>query len=141
MALDPVTAVSNVIGSVINKIWPDATAAEQAKLAALQTVMASELAIHETNTAEAGNASVFVAGWRPFIGWVCGTGVAYTFLLQPFLAWLSTIANVPVPPVLDTAPLMSLVMTMLGFAGFRTYEKMQGVDRSVLNVFKKKVSE
>jgi len=82
----------------------------------------------ELNKIEAGHRSLFVAGWRPFIGWVCGFGIAYHFILQPMAVYVLVIASPSTtpPPALDFAPLMTLVMSLLGLGTLRTAEKGMG---------------
>jgi len=86
------------------------------------------------NKAEAKHKSIFVAGWRPFIGWVGGAALAYQFLLYPLLCWgwsfLQAKGIVPVgleaPPVLNTGALLTVVTGMLGIGGMRSYDKSKG---------------
>ena len=73
---------------------------------------------------------MFVAGWRPFIGWVCGSGLVYSFIAQPLLAWASGIWVFPAPPVLDLSTLLTVLGGMLGLSSLRTVEKINGVARS-----------
>ncbi len=82
------------------------------------------------NRQEAAHKSLFVAGWRPFIGWVCGVAIAWAFLGQHVAEWAVAIwaPGTPVPTV-DSDRLMELVLAMLGMAGLRTYEKRAGVAR------------
>ena len=84
----------------------------------------------EVNKAEAQHASVFVAGWRPFIGWVGGFGMAYQFLLYPLLTWVWPILlpSAPIPPELNGDVLFAMVSGMLGIAGMRSFDKMKGID-------------
>lgn len=78
----------------------------------------------EINKIEAGHRTIFVAGWRPFIGWVCGSGLAFHFILFPLLEWGSKLAGNPiVAPELETGALISLVIALLGLGATRTYEK------------------
>lgn len=81
----------------------------------------------EINKQEAQHASIFVAGWRPFIGWTSGAGVAYTFVLAPFIEFFSRLAGytgeMPMP---DTGQLMALVTAMLGVGAMRSFDKMKG---------------
>ncbi|MFH1860611.1 MAG: 3TM-type holin [bacterium] len=81
----------------------------------------------ELNKLEEQSGSFFRSGWRPFVGWVCGVGLCYEYLLQPFLAWGSLIWKIPVPPQLDMATLMPLLLGMLGIATMRTVEKIKGM--------------
>lgn len=89
-----------------------------------------------TNQKEAEHPSVFVSGWRPFLGWVCGVGIGFEFVLRPILTWFNDVLSLvlgnpqmPPPPGLDVEQLMSLVVAMLGIAGYRTIEKHKGIAR------------
>lgn len=90
---------------------------------------------HAVNTAEAGHESVFVAGWRPAVGWVGAAAMAYQFLLYPLLVWgwalMQSAGWVPValaaPPMLDTDALWVILSGMLGIAGMRSFDKVKGV--------------
>mgnify|MGYP003663623794 CR=1 FL=1 len=84
----------------------------------------------DVNAQEAKHKSVFVAGWRPFVGWIGGAALAYQFLLYPLLLWLVALAQgggylseFEAPPVLDADVLFSIVTAMLGIAGMRSYDK------------------
>lgn len=126
MALDPVTAVLDIGGKLIDRMWPDPAVADQAKLELLKMQQTGELAQIggqlDINKVEAASSSVFVSGWRPYIGWVCGTGLAYQFLIYPIaIAWLPKIVQ------LDMGTLLSLLAGMLGLSGMHTQEKLNGV--------------
>jgi len=88
---------------------------------------ANELAQIEVNKEEAKHASVFVAGWRPFIGWVCGAGVGYHFLIYPLFAPLLEAWTGAEFRELDWGELSMLVGGLLGFGGLRTFEKTRGI--------------
>lgn len=81
----------------------------------------------EINKTEAQHRSVWVAGWRPAIGWSCAAGFFYTFLGYPILSWLSSMFGVMELPQINTDILLELTFAMLGMAGLRTFEKMRGV--------------
>jgi len=84
--------------------------------------------VHDTNIAEAKTGNWFIAGWRPFIGWVCGLGLVYTYVLAPFLHSAFKVLGLDFPlPELDMGILINLVLAMLGLAGLRTFEKKWGV--------------
>lgn len=86
----------------------------------------------DVNKAEAQHQSVFVSGWRPFIGWVCGCGFVYQYVVRPLLPWALTVAgihDVPALPALDGS-LMELTVGMLGLGALRTFEKTKGVAAS-----------
>lgn len=127
---DAVSGISGLVNGVLDRVWPNPSEVEKTKLEALKVAMTSELAIHATNQAEAKHPSLFVAGWRPAVGWICASGLAYNFIVAPMLIWLSSIMAWPVPPTLDIFHLMGLLSGMLGFGAYRTYEKQQGVSRS-----------
>ena len=81
------------------------------------------------NKIEAGHRSIFVAGWRPFIGWVCGGALLWHFILFDALSWalLGFAPAAPPPPVLTgTDQLISIVIALLGLGGLRTLEKRMG---------------
>jgi len=87
----------------------------------------------EVNKTEAAHRSIFVAGWRPFIGWVSGGGVAWTFVVGPLVEWVSRLFGwTGTMPELDTSQLMTLVMAMLGVGAMRSFDKKNGVSNDVL---------
>ena len=82
------------------------------------------------NKVEAAHKSLFVAGWRPFIGWVCGSALAYAYIGQPIFEWIIVLNGLEVSaPEIDTDTLYQLVIAMLGMATLRTYEKSKNVQR------------
>jgi hypothetical protein len=89
------------------------------------------LAQIEVNKAEAASGSLFKGGWRPFIGWVCGSAFAYHFVLQPVIVFVVLAVGVDLPPLpeFDMTSLMTVLMGMLGLGGLRTYEKKQGITK------------
>jgi hypothetical protein len=91
-----------------------------------QLEMAAKLAEVQTKIteAEASHRSVFVAGWRPFIGWVCGIGLGYAVFLEPLLRFTFTVKGWEVDfPEINTNVTMQVLLGMLGLAGARSYEK------------------
>lgn len=79
------------------------------------------------NEIEAKHRTVFVAGWRPFIGWVCGFALAYNFVIRDLFIW--ALQPESVPPALQMEHLMTVLMGMLGLGGLRTYEKIKDKSR------------
>lgn len=131
--LDPLTAVFNLGTSLIDKLIPDPAAKAQAAYNLLQLQQSGELAKITAQTdidkTEAGNVNMFVAGWRPFIGWVCGTGLAYQFVVAPVGTFVAAMFHrTVVMPSLDLGTLMTLLFGMLGLGAYRSYEKVAGVD-------------
>ena len=115
---------------IIDRVIPDKTAAAQAQAELLKMQVNGELeqlaGQLEVNKVEAAHQSLFVAGWRPFIGWVCGAALAYQFVIRPIVTWAVpsmgyTIAEMP---GLDDN-LWELLTGMLGLGGLRTYEKVK----------------
>lgn len=132
MALDPISAALEIGGKVIDRLWPDPSQAAAAKLELIKLQQSGELAQItgqlKINEVEAASASVFVAGWRPFIGWVCGAAFAYKFVLAPAVAFAMTAAGHPISlPVLDFTEMSTVLLGMLGIGGLRTLEKIKGV--------------
>lgn len=120
MALDPVTAGVDLVTTVINKIWPDKSEQEKEQLAATVALVNSQI---DVNKEEAKNPNWFVAGWRPYIGWICGTGLGYQFLVYPI-----AVAYIPHIVQLDMGTLITLLGGMLGLSIQRTFEKINGVE-------------
>jgi len=94
-------------------------------------MMEPQLAQIELNKIEAAHRSIFVAGWRPFIGWVCGAALAWHFMLYDLLNWVAMMFNPEfAPPILGgTEKLIAVVMSLLGLGGLRTFEKMKDKSR------------
>jgi hypothetical protein len=85
----------------------------------------------EINKAEASHRSIFVAGWRPFVGWTCGVALCWHFVLAPFVIFASAYAGVTLPdlPQFDMSSLLTVLMGMLGLGGMRSFEKMKGLTK------------
>lgn len=125
MDVTGIGAVADLAKTAINAIWPDKTEQEKAQLAAAVALVQGQL---EVNKAEAANPSVFVSGWRPFVGWVCGCGFGIQFVVGPLAEWGSTFYGHQVKfPPMDLGVMLPLLLGMLGLGGLRTAEKIQGV--------------
>jgi len=129
MALDPVTALFEVGSKVLDRVLPDPAQQAAAKLELMKLQQNGELAQitgqMEINKAEAASSSLFVSGWRPSIGWICGAGFAVQFVIGPLAEWGSALAGHPVKfPQMDTGTMMPLLLGMLGLGGLRTAEKL-----------------
>lgn len=111
---------------IIGMFFPDKTEEERAQLAASLALIQAQT---DTNRAEAASPSMFVAGWRPFVGWVCGTGFGVQFVIGPMCEWAAGLAGHPIKfPQLDLGTMMPLLFGLLGLGGMRTFEKVQGVN-------------
>jgi hypothetical protein len=129
-----VTALLPALGTLIDRLIPDRAAAERAKAEMEQQLVTAAnqaaLAQVEVNKIEAAHSSVFVAGWRPSIGWVCAAGLAWAFVLAPIASWALVVLGVKAElPAIHTDYLLELVLAMLGIGGLRTFEKLRGVAR------------
>jgi hypothetical protein len=129
MLLDPVSALLDIGGKVLDRVFPDPAQQAVAKLELMKLQQSGELAQiagqMDINKIEASNSSIFVSGWRPAIGWICGAGFAVQFVIGPLAEWGSTLAGHPVKfPQMDTGTMMPLLLGMLGLGGLRTAEKL-----------------
>jgi hypothetical protein len=115
---------------VLDKFVPDPQARQNAENELRTSLQLWDKSQSDVNAVEAANANIFVSGWRPFIGWVCGTALAYQYVAAPLLVWIAASLHVSMaaPPRLDDT-LWQLVFAMLGLGGMRTYEKIKGVAR------------
>jgi hypothetical protein len=127
------TGVFGFLNTLVTRTIPDPTLKAQlrrelelAQMAADADMAKAQAAINQT---EAANPNLFVSGWRPFVGWVCGLGLAYAFLIKPIASPLiQKWSGVPME-ALDVGTLLTLLFGMLGLGGMRTFEKMNGVAR------------
>ncbi len=139
MAFPFIGALIPVVGKLLDKIIPDADAANKAKaelkrlehdesMAEFRGEFELALAQLAVNKEEA-KAGPFRGGWRPFIEWVCGFAFAYNFVALPLLTWVSTIWQIPVPPsAFDLSLMMPVLLGMLGLGGMRSFEKSKGIN-------------
>lgn len=129
------TALIGPVTSLLDKFIEDKD--QKAKLAHELSTMAEKHAQElakgqlEINKAEAGHKSIFVAGWRPFIGWTCGVALAWHFVIAPFIMFFSAYFGLDMPalPDFDMGSLLTVLMGMLGLGGLRTFEKYKGITK------------
>ena len=126
--IGPVTGLLDKF--IEDKDQKNAIAHEIATLAEKQA-HESQMAQILTNREEAKSRSVFVAGWRPFIGWTCGFALAYHFIAAPLILFGVGIAGLEIPalPVFDMDSLMTVLLGMLGLGGMRSFEKAKGLTK------------
>ena len=130
-----------IIGKVMDLVFPDPSKAAEAKLRAAELAQKGELAFldadvklavgqMEINKEEAKSTNWFVAGWRPFVGWVGGAGLAYAAVLEPLMRFAAKIGGYAGDfPVLDTTITLQVLLGLLGLGAYRTFEKTKGVAR------------
>ena len=152
MSFDPISAAIDLGKMAIGRIWPDPVqqAIEERKLLELaQNGNIAELNAQvkllvgqmEINKAEAQHNSIFVAGWRPFVGWVGGIALGYQFILYPLMLWAWAIVDpinaagisIKPPPVLAADELYTVLLGMLGIGAMRSYDKKNGTATQSIN--------
>lgn len=132
MALDPITTILDIGSKVIDRLWPDPAQAASAKLELYKLQQSGELqqimGQLEINKAEAASASVFVSGWRPFIGWTCGVACAWNWIGISVAKVIAAFFQYPIvlTPA-DLSEMLPVLMGMLGLGVLRTTEKIKGV--------------
>ena len=126
---------------LIDRLFPDPAAKAAAQMELLKMQQAGELAQLaaetdlaklqiQTNIEEAKSTNWWVAGWRPAIGWVCGAGLAYAALVEPFArfaakVWFGYTGDFP---IIDTDLTLQILMGMLGLGAMRSVEKIKGAE-------------
>jgi hypothetical protein len=128
MAFDPISTIANLINTGLEKWIPDANIRSQAAQDLSSQMALQVMGQIELNKAESQSQSIFVAGWRPFIGWVCGGAYAYNFVLQPFFVFIIMACGINLPPLphLDWSELSFVLFGLLGLGAMRTYETKLG---------------
>lgn len=133
------TLLTTILPGLLDKLIPDPKAADEAKLKMLQMIQTGELAQLTADTdlakgqisvnqVEATSSSIFVAGWRPFIGWMAGFTIGFKYIFGPLLTMFAQLVGHPIElPVLDASELWPVLIGMLGLGGMRTVEKVKGV--------------
>lgn len=139
MTMDPLLlgSIFDIGRSILDRVFPDPAARAAAELELLKAQQegafkemdaALQLSLAQTNinAVEASSQSLFVAGWRPAVGWIGVAALSYQYLLRPLAPWLLTATGHAVPdmPGLDGG-LFELVSLMLGLGGLRSYEKLK----------------
>jgi len=123
-----------VVGEVLDRFFPNKEEKERAQReieAKLTEHLAQiDLAQLEVNKQEASHRSVFIAGWRPFVGWTCGLALFYTYLAQPMAMFiLAQTGDLVQLPHVDLSMMMPVLLGMLGLGGLRSFEKYKGVSK------------
>jgi hypothetical protein len=127
-----VAALLPTVNDLIDRFIPNASEAAKARVemekALIEAIAQQNIAQTEVNKIEAASSSLFVAGWRPFIGWVCGIAFAYHFIALPVLLFVAALSGEKIDaPLFDMDALFTVLMGMLGLGGLRTFEKFKGV--------------
>ena len=137
---DIVGGVMKAVGVVLDRVIPDANARAAAKEEIERTVVAEAAKAlsdqRDINKVEAASPSMFVAGWRPAVGWLCVFGLAWQYFVSPMLTWFLSVGQIivgapvllPPFPLLGDATLEALLYSLLGIGGLRTVEKVTKSD-------------
>lgn len=128
------------VTDIIDKTIVDKDEARERKVRLAELADRTEERFHEAmlaqvevNKEEAKHSSIFVAGWRPFVGWTGGVGLAYASIAEPLMRFITKVNGYTGEfPVLDTTMLITVLTGMLGIAGMRSFEKYKGVARTTL---------
>lgn len=128
MGGDGIAKPVDAVGNILDKLFTSKDEKLTHEEVRMRLMMKPDVAQVELNKLEAQHRSTFVAGWRPFIGWVCGIALLYNFILRDIIAWLLVMYDKTLepPPELAMEHLMTVLLGMLGLGGMRTYEKLKG---------------
>lgn len=129
--------VIDSVGKIIDNVWTSDK--EKLELAIREKEIDASIAQSQmaVNQQEAAHANLFVAGWRPAIGWIGATAIAYQFLFYPLMMWIWVFGQgkgwIPAalnpPPMIKADELWVIITGMLGVAGLRSWDKKNGVSR------------
>ena len=129
--MNPLLSIFGIGEKLIDKLIPDPQQKADAMFKLKEMEQRGDLAViagqNEINKIEAANPRIFVSGWRPFIGWVCGSALAIQCVIGPLIVWGNVISGrVVTLPIMETELLTTLLVGMLGLGGMRTVEKLSG---------------
>lgn len=128
-----IDGIVSLVDTVVTRIWPDKTEQEKEVFTlALQQQLQNAATDHDqanVDAVEAASTSLFVAGWRPMVGWICAAAFAWQYVICPVANYCVALTGHPplVLPVLDTADLDTLLFGLLGMGAMHSYEKVKGI--------------
>ena len=131
-AAHPFGAVFSAVDTLIDRLVPDRNEAAKEKAALEQMITQASIQAdadqREINKTEAANSSIFVAGWRPAVGWLCVVTLAYDWMGIPTVTWWTALLHltIPVLPHLDSNETQALLYALLGIGGLRSVDKFNG---------------
>ena len=127
MNLNPIGGIVDGLAKGLDDLFTSDEEREAAKLKLATLMQQPHMLQAVANIEGAKHRSIFVAGWRPAIGWVAALGLGYQFLILPFAGLINAYAKLPTElPSLQGDQLMTLVLSLLGLGGMRTFEKYKG---------------
>jgi hypothetical protein len=125
-----VESVVGVAGKVLDKFIEDKDLKTKLSHELKSQIVSLDLAQAQTNLEQAKHPSVFIAGARPAIMWICAFGLGWQFVFQPVAAWIIAVSGSDVLlPLFETEGLMPLTLSLLGLGGMRSFEKYKGIQR------------
>ena len=124
-------SVIGVAGKVLDKFVEDKDLKTKLSHELKSQIVSLDLAQAQTNLEQAKHPSIFVAGARPAIMWICAFGLGWQFVFQPVAVWIIAVSGIDVVlPIIQTEGLMSLTLALLGLGGMRSFEKSKGIQRN-----------
>jgi hypothetical protein len=132
--IDAIAEAAGSVFKIIDKFVPDKDMAAKLKqemeLKLLETDAELQKGQQEINKEEAKHSSIFVAGWRPSVGWTCSLTLFYNFILYNLIQWIIAIKGLAItaPPPIPADLLYPLLFGMLGLGAYRSFEKYKGVN-------------
>lgn len=133
---DAINSVANLASTIVERIYPDATVVEKAKLDRIAAEISNEfnlvLGQLEINKVEAANPSLFIAGARPAAMWVGVLSLFYMGIGGSLLNWLALCFNLPSFPIINGSASTEILMGLLGLGGLRSFDKLKGIDTKIV---------
>ena len=131
-ALD--SSILPIATTVLDRVVPDknakAKALQELEHMLVEAETKGQLAQIEVNKIEAASRSIWVSGWRPFIGWSCGFAMAYAYVVQPILVFILAQSGYLIDlPRVELAEMMPILLGMLGLGGLRSFEKYKKISK------------
>ena len=124
-------SVIGVAGKVLDKFVEDKDLKTKLSHELKSQIVSLDLAQAQTNLEQAKHSSVFIAGARPAIMWICAFGLGWPFVFQPVAAWIIMVSGSEMMlPIFETEGLMPLTLSLLGLGGMRSFEKFKGIQRN-----------
>ena len=126
-----VESVVGVAGKVLDKFIEDKDLKTKLTHELKSQIVSLDLAQAQTNLEQAKHPSIFIAGARPAIMWICAFGLGWQFVFQPVAAWILAVSGSDILlPLFETEGLMPLTLSLLGLGSMRSFEKFKGIQRN-----------
>ena len=124
-------SIIGVAGKVLDKFVEDKDLKRKLESELKSQIISLDLAQAQTNLEQAKHSSVFIAGARPAIMWICAFGLGWQFVFQPVAAWILAVSGSELMlPLFETEGLMPLTLSLLGLGSMRSFEKFKGIQRN-----------